>query len=314
MYNYLFYIAFCDINIKEKKLTYLKAYTYNLFQISQDINNDTKFDHELIKSLIQISRNSVETINGVNAKDFLLIDVESLIFIFGTLKNLSNNTEIKLLLSQQGIIRICSRIIPISLEMYENSSNESKEESKGKSSTINYKKRIPELLIQIVTLLCNLSSSQSNHQMFWNENIIPQLINLFSIFITEYRLLFQISRVLCKLSLQEKARIYFNNNSNYCRVILRGLEFFREEYEFIDRICYILGNITTSNVNNRIVIGKKYFGSKTCLDLLIFYGKLYETNSNDNKLTDLLIKLIRLIANLSVSPEVSPKIINDPVY
>lgn len=153
------------------------------------------------------------------------------------------------------------------------------------------------------------------NNLIFDLNIIPTFLNInHKCFFDHVEFLYNVVRIISRTSLLERCRSYFVNNHEYIRFLLRIYDLYGtdpKQYQMIVRISFILANITTSNVNNRIIIGKQYGGARTLCDLLIKYVEVFKTKTNDNEINDLLVKVIRLIANLSVSPEVSPIIVRD---
>lgn len=151
------------------------------------------------------------------------------------------------------------------------------------------------------------------NELIFKNNIIPTFLEInHKCYYDHAELLYNVIRIISKTSLLEKCRSYFVSNHEYIRFLLRIYDLYGtdpKQYQMIIRISFILANFTTTNVNNRVIIGKKFGGARTLCDLLVKYVEVFKTKSTDNEINDLLIKMIRLIANLSVSPEISPIIV-----
>lgn len=146
---------------KNTSLKGLLLYSRTLFDLSTKKDNDMKFvEYNLIEPIVQLTRNSTHIISGVEAKNKYFIEVDPLIYICGIQKNISNNKEISSLLMQKGVLQIYSSVIDIGKVMYNNiieqneeEKEEKKEEKKDEEKKeIDYKRRLPQLLVQVYIL------------------------------------------------------------------------------------------------------------------------------------------------------------------
>jgi hypothetical protein len=202
--------------------------------------------------------------------------------------------------------------------------------------------RIMELLctlsVQTVTVLRNFSLDSHGRKELIKCRSICALCQLMRPFHATPELVLSCARALAKLSLSEAFRQQINSKPVYSVCIAEVLE--REgalararirdpaqdwpqwySLSLLSRICFVLGNLTTSNAESRSRIMTEGKGLAALVDLILYsnmslseFSKqdflLFDTAVQDRELElcDVSVKLLRLLANVSIAPDVGKEL------
>jgi len=123
---------------------------------------------------------------------------------------------------------------------------------------------------QILTVVRNFSMVKSCHKELHSQNVVPMLCALLGVYTAHSKVVVNCARVLAKLSLSEKFREQMNSRERHIQcmvgVVLREAAHSggattstgeagewpgQHTWSILFRVCYTLGNLTTSNENNR---------------------------------------------------------------
>ena len=145
-------------------------------------------------------------------------------------------------------------------------------------------------------------------------------------------------RILSKLSLHSHCRAVMDRQVESMETMVAMLHSFHGKLALCVRVCFTLGNLTMTNADNRFVIADAIIAgaSGTTTDgLSVLLSLLTRTHQRNNKLlallastsassassskhrlmlrenVDLLVKLIRLIANLAIHHDVGRRLVED---
>ena len=145
-------------------------------------------------------------------------------------------------------------------------------------------------------------------------------------------------RILSKLSLHGQCRAVLDRQVETMEALVAMLHSFHGKLALCVRVCFTLGNLTMTNADNRFVIADAIIAtsSGTTTDgLSVLLSLLTRTHQRNNKLlallsassaatqssskhrlmlrenVDLLVKLIRLIANLAIHNDVGRRLVED---
>lgn len=248
----------------------------------------------------------------------LVLPTKVLIYIAGTLKNTSNAEDKMLkLLATNGAIAILSDTL------------------RWRASDSLQAKEVAQFLIQTTGVLRNLSITKSYHKQFLEAQILVRLCLLVPAFLGHMELMGNVSRILSKLTLHEQPRAQINQNMvanmrNLMAVVdgaqnesLSFSEQQRPETRFQDilliRMFFVLGNLCAGNDRNRVCIA---FDCRGGIDVLLhalqFYARQYTKFQQQNseapdeldeaKSGEVLVKLVRVLANLAINAEVGAKL------
>lgn len=250
------------------------------------------------------------------------IPLKTLIYAAGTLKNISSaEDKMSRLLATNRAIAILSETMLWQAEGGDPAQT----------------KEIAQFLIQTTGILRNLSVSKSNHKQFLEARIPLRLCGMIPAFISHQELMVNISRILSKLTLHELPRAQINqrpiNLRNLMALInhrqnswLSLVDQQRSDMRFQDllfiRVFFVLGNLCAGNDQNRRLIVKNFSGVEVLMEVLQFYAARYSDARNDSEdekdgrrhasegeqSMEVLIKLVRVVANLAISADVGAQL------
>ncbi|XP_072036074.1 armadillo repeat-containing protein 2-like [Amphiura filiformis] len=273
-----------------------------VFKISKEEKHDSLFLENNILDLV------VSLLSRVEYPDL----GEALVYCLGALKFLSGNTTVSQRLSQAPLIQALAKLLA--------SINEQQKKSGRLSKTgVN-------LLVQVTGILRNLADLPETRGDFLTRGIIPELCHIMDVYIAEGELMLNVSRLFSKLTLSQDCCSALVDEATCFQCLLNLLDKYPERSDITVRVCFILGNLTVRNDDCRYCL----FNAPNAMDILVSVFRGYfakdlkglretpqESNSRSssgenspsiNKTEDVLIKLIRIIANLSINQDIGPLI------
>lgn len=255
-----------------------------LFKISKQEKNDKVFkDDSIIAPLVRLLNQEFST-------DNYSVSWEILLFTIGTLKNISYDNFNQKLLIKHNTISLLSLLLSSAL----------RELKIGNMEKVN---KQAQLLVQIMATLRNLAMKTGTFKQFLEYNVIDNIHILMNALMSHSEFIHNSTRVLSKLSLDETCTEEMRKISTLKSCLINVMKEHKKHKPIVVRVTFILGNITFQDYSDQ-----ELFDEKTeipfLLDLLDLYSIEDERNTsaeNVKKETeDLLTKLIRLIANISM--------------
>eukprot|EP00397_Hematodinium_sp_SG-2012_P006301 GEMP01006329.1.p1 GENE.GEMP01006329.1~~GEMP01006329.1.p1 ORF type:complete len:855 (+),score=184.89 GEMP01006329.1:129-2693(+) len=223
---------------------------------------------------------------------------EALVFLLGALKNASLTSD----MVQQEITKLGA--IPKLLALC------------GEGNEEVGSAREAQVLIQVTGALRNLTSTPAQARQFLHHNGLSALTRISSLYSRHRELLLNISRVLSKLSLQPLVVQYLQDaeeSVSDVRQVSRMLALHGEYAPLCVRLMFFLGNVTAKSERVRILFMFECDGASLIPSLLHTYWKMdrqltlpqaSQHSSAALEVEDVLTKVIRLLANLAISPSV----------
>uniref|UniRef100_K3X579 Uncharacterized protein n=1 Tax=Globisporangium ultimum (strain ATCC 200006 / CBS 805.95 / DAOM BR144) TaxID=431595 RepID=K3X579_GLOUD len=246
--------------------------------------------------------------------------IKTLIYLAGTLKNTSNADEKMLkLLATNGAIAILS------------------DTTRWRSSQVAQVKEIAQFLIQITGILRNLSVAKSYQKQFLEAQVPSRLCAMIPAFIDHLELMGNVSRILSKLTLHELPRAQINNhmatnlrnllavvdvdqNKSLSLLNQQRSETSRFQDSLLVRMYFVLGNLCAGNDRDRQCVAFECNGIAVLLRALQFYALQYtngvassqcgneEKDGLGEQTGEVLVKLVRLLANIAINAEVAAQL------
>ena len=253
-----------------------------LFKISKQEKYDKLFkDDKIILPLVHLLYQEFTTEN-------YNISWEILLFAIGTLKNISYDSRNQKVLVKHNTVSLLSLLL----------SSAMRELKTGNMEKVN---KQAQLLVQIMATLRNLAMRSSTFPQFLEYNVIDNIQILMSALMSHSEFIHNTTRVLSKLSLDETCTVEMRNIHNLKTCLINVLREHRKHKPIVERLTFILGNITFQDYNAQ----EKFEDSEVVflLELLDLYTNEDERDKSENvkkETEDLLTKLIRLIANISM--------------
>ncbi|KAF0687373.1 Aste57867_20896 [Aphanomyces stellatus] len=219
----------------------------------------------------------VETLLTVLERDETqLWSMQMRIYVTGTLKNVSASPRMVQLLATNGAIKLLARALA----------------SKGEDTAT------AQMLVQVTAILRNLSVHRQCLKQFWAADAVQALCDLLPRFPTHAELVLNVSRVLSKLTLHEAGRHALNHSSENL-VTLVQLVSQHAHPALVVRAAFVVGNLTATNDRNRKAVLPHL--SSLVRTLRHFYALYID---GDDAAADVLVKLVRLLANAAIHPAV----------
>ncbi|CEM36404.1 unnamed protein product [Vitrella brassicaformis CCMP3155] len=279
-----------------------------LLKLSKDDKNDARFrDEDIFAPLLAIlSRHSPAAMAGNDEGTMLPPpslssdgDHELRVFVAGVLKNVtSHDAANQAAMVQQGAIKTFADLL--------------------KKTHFAGSAREAQLLIQITGTLRNLAVSSKHHKQFVMHDVLAALTGLMPLFQTSPELLLNISRLLSKLSLTNTCCEILSQNDAHVKQTAKCLGSHMDHGQLVVRLSFVLGNLTAKSDRARIQLMFDCQGSALLGALLHRYlqldrkirliegpeGKEKLRGADREEVEDVLVKVIRLLANVCINTSV----------
>lgn len=254
-----------------------------LFKLSKDEGHDSLFKSEgLLDSLLAVLRLNTHS---------SLLDLR--IFVVGTLKNVTNDGENPRYLTKKGALPILQTLMK-------------------PESLIGNGKEV-QLLVQVTALLRNLAANSKRNQQLVELGILSDLTRLSAAYSTHEELQINISRVLSKLSLQDAPCEAFEADPSHMRQVVHSLSAHADASPLVLRLAFVLGNLTARSDRLREMFMFECDAAELLTNLVQRYWQrdrrlaqaesgLVQRGADAQDCESVLVKLVRLLANVAISP------------
>ncbi|XP_057664414.1 armadillo repeat-containing protein 2 [Diorhabda carinulata] len=260
-----------------------------IFKVAKIDKNDHLF----------FQKNLLELFLDALGRSSPLDDAEACVYGYGAVKFLTMNQKLLEKILSLGILQL--------MVLHMKIINVTKEE----------KSVIPDqshhALYQLTGALRNLVSEERMYDSFIECGTIPQLCLTLEIFASDLDIVANISRTMSIISTNECCCDVIIEYRNIYKVLINLFDKYPGNEEIIIRLTYTLGNIVSKIDNTRV----QFFHEENSIESLVNLWKIYlertlkncsmkldtsdELNSNSE---DVMIKIIRVIANMVINPEI----------
>ena len=296
-----------SINVRKQNL----ATAYKLvYKVAREAENDQCF---LNSDTLELIINSVGGACPVN-------DSEALVYGYGALKFLTMNSETREKLKKMGILDL----VLLHLKLI----NESKAERKIPDET-------SHVLFQLTGVIRNLVNDVSTQNRLVTMSGIPLICRCLELFITDLDVVCNITRTLSVLSSNDEACSVLTENKGFSTTCVNVLNKYPGRQDIVVRLTYCLGNLMAKCDEARPYFGPDTEGSNTgvnnmdtLLDLLQSYKRKdvgpkseisvtmkmesEDDHGSSGNAEDVVIKIIRVFANMSINAEVGHQVASMP--
>ncbi|KAK9693613.1 hypothetical protein QE152_g34085 [Popillia japonica] len=268
-----------------------------IFKVSKNDKNDCLFFQKNILELF------VDAIGRCSPLD----DSEACVYGYGSIKFLTMNSNLLQKILSLGILPL----MVLHVKIINNAKIE--------------KSIIPEqtnhALFQLTGALRNLASDESMYEVFVQSQAITQLCQTMDLFTSDLDIVSNISRTLSTLSTNDCCCDNIADYPNIHDIFVRLFEKYPGNDEIIVRLTYTVGNIVARNDDSRI----KLYHQQNAITSLIKLWKIYlertlkccsmrvdvgNGETNTTNVEDVMIKIIRIIANIAINSEIGRKMNN----
>ncbi|KAM9354975.1 armadillo repeat-containing protein 2 [Pholidichthys leucotaenia] len=273
-----------------------------VFQISRRENNDVLFqNNSILDSLLDVL--SSEDVSGSG---------EALLYCVGTLKFLSGNPTILRLMLDKNCIGVSQKLIK---QLYT---------AEGTNFTI-----AGHILVQLTSMLRNLADHPESRPLFVSFSILSELCLVLWQHSKDQDICTNISRIYSKLSSYSECCLALAQTPNCYQLFLELLRKHPQKQDLVVRLLFTLGNLTAKCSEPRLQL----FQCDGCVDTLLQlystyqwkdsspHTPMYKGSSPPSKhphpaisaeeADDVLVKLVRVLANMCIHPAVGPLLATD---
>lgn len=242
---------------------------------------------------------------------------DAMVYTAGAIKHLSSNnpTTQKELVSREGIEGLAQILDAISKDVLMS--------MKGSS-------QFTSLLVQVTGALRNLADVTGAKEIFLSSGVIRNLSIVLGPYLSDNDVVWNVCRALSKLTLYTESCFELSESCDWLEALRKILSQYKKKQELVVRVCFILGNLTSKSDRVR----KAIYLDDSFMDVLVSVMQTYfnlelevlrngssheEKRVNGetkgpNRNEDVLIKGIRVIANLSINEEAGAGIAaNEPL-
>jgi hypothetical protein len=165
------------------------------------------------------------------------------------------------------------------------------------------------LLVQMLAALRNLAALEEHRTAFVATGLIPDLCILLDVYSSEVDFMLNISRVFSKLTLHSDCRLALARVVDIMPLLMKSVIKHQHNLPLTHRLLFTLGNMTATDPESRTDL---FLASSRGEDLLVLLAS-YTAAATDNvaaaaERDDVLTKLVRVIANLCINPEIGAEI------
>eukprot|EP01112_Ceratiomyxa_fruticulosa_P006942 TRINITY_DN1789_c0_g4_i1.p1 TRINITY_DN1789_c0_g4~~TRINITY_DN1789_c0_g4_i1.p1 ORF type:complete len:781 (+),score=173.23 TRINITY_DN1789_c0_g4_i1:193-2535(+) len=320
-----------------------------LYKLSKNDKNDSLFQSEgvlpFLLHFLSISHTHYNhPFNAQNSTPHPPLPHGVLVHLAGSLKNITTSDEPnqKIVLKSKGIELLAH------LLLYAKKERASDAKSKDEGDDGKKDSRVLQLMVQVTGIFRNLSMRASSKDSFISSGALNSLCTVFAKYSPLHmlsphsphsttlpqnyisELILNIVRIVSKLSVFNEVCEVINSHPLFLECLLTILKDVLENFPsnstpthihgLVLRICFILGNLTGENEDMRLRIAKFDGAIDLIVQLFVKYHAVDEAVSTTHievgpsptEIEQVLVKLIRLIANLSITSTIGPILLSSP--
>ncbi|XP_078699487.1 armadillo repeat-containing protein 2-like [Branchiostoma floridae x Branchiostoma belcheri] len=268
-----------------------------VFKISKEEKNDNLFVEANILGLL------VSVVQTADPNQ----SCEALVYCCGALKFLSGNAALMKELSAMNCTEALAKLLSSVNSMNADSSRPNDQAG--------------HLLVQVTAVLRNMADSSSNRDKFLTQGVVRELLSVIGCYYGDSDLMLNCSRIHSKLTLSTDCCVVMSQDKTCFKNYLRLLQKYQKKEDLVVRVLFILGNLSAKSEEARLALFHQHGCMETLLGVLSTFldmdikatsedGKVVdgEGKTGPSKTEDVMIKLIRVIANMSIHPDVGAAI------
>ncbi|CAL4074694.1 unnamed protein product, partial [Meganyctiphanes norvegica] len=226
---------------------------------------------------------------------------EAQVYGYGALKFLTMNSQLVLRLLNRGILELL--VLHMKLIVNHQQENGSVPEQ------TNY------ALVQLTGTLRNVSSCERTFPLLLMTGAVPQICGLLMNFVHDQDITSNVVRILSIISTHEECCAAAASHPSTLPAAVAALRRYSSHPAIVVRLAYALGNMMANSDEARWQLFSVEGFTETLLELLTEYLKkdrehqadgLDGISNNSGTPEDVMVKMIRVLANVSVHPRVGP--------
>lgn len=264
-----------------------------VFQISRSENNDALFQNNSI----------IDSLLGVLSSEDVSASGEALLYCVGTLKFLSGNSAILKLLLDKNCMGVAQKLIQRLCTV------------EGEYLTV-----AGHILVQLTATLRNLADHPDSRPLFVSFSVLSELFKVLRYHSKDQDICTNISRIYSKLSSYSECRLALAQTPDCYQLFLELLSKHHQKQDLVVRLLFTLGNLTAKGDEAR----QQLFQCEGCMNTLLHLYDHYQRRDVPTQTAphgdpssprkpytlqeedDVLVKLVRVLANMCIHPAVGP--------
>ncbi|WAR07944.1 ARMC2-like protein [Mya arenaria] len=166
--------------------------------------------------------------------------------------------------------------------------------------------QLGNILVQLTAALRNLADASSSRDRILGCRLLESLTAASDSYSGDAEIVLNVSRIFSKVTLHTDCCLALSGYSLSYKVFLHLLKKHLKRQDIVVRVCFILGNMTAKNDEARVCL---YQESKS-LEISHSKPERKSGGSKDeiSKTEDVLVKVVRVIANISINETVGPQV------
>ncbi|XP_077076225.1 armadillo repeat-containing protein 2 isoform X1 [Siphateles boraxobius] len=264
-----------------------------VFKISRNASNDVMF---LTDSILDSLLSQLQC-EDVWSKG------EAVLYCVGSLKLLSGNSAISSLLLAKGFI---GTLLQLSKRLmhgpFTTSANLTTQRSEGEGERI----IAGHILVQVTAALRNIADQSESRPSFLSNKAFFTLCLILENHRNDLDICINVARIFSKLSTYTECCHALAETPRCCSLFLDLLGKHSRKQDLVVRLLFTLGNLTSKSIEARERVYEEEGGIDVLLDLFQAYQETLSSSEQCHapEKEDILVKLIRLLANLAIHPTV----------
>uniref|UniRef100_A0A671NVK1 Armadillo repeat-containing protein 2-like n=1 Tax=Sinocyclocheilus anshuiensis TaxID=1608454 RepID=A0A671NVK1_9TELE len=264
-----------------------------VFKISRNASNDALFLNDgILDSLLSLLHCEDAWSKG-----------EAVLYCVGSLKLLSGNSALSRLLLSKGFIGV---LLQLSKRLMHGPSSTSANITSHRSEGEGQRIIAGHTLVQVTAALRNIADQSESRPSFLSNKAFSTLCLILENHCKDLDICINVARIFSKLSTYTECCHALAETPRCCGLFLDLLSKHSRKQDLVVRLLFTLGNLTAKSTEARERVYEEEGGIDVLLDLFQVYQ---ETPSPPKQCRapereDVLVKLIRLLANLAIHPTV----------
>ncbi|XP_067240117.1 armadillo repeat-containing protein 2 isoform X1 [Chanodichthys erythropterus] len=264
-----------------------------VFKISRNASNDALFlTDSILDSLLSLLQCEDVWSKG-----------EAVLYCVGSLKLLSGNSAISRLLLAKGFIGI---LLQLSKRLMHGPSTTSANAAPQRSEGEGQRIIAGHILVQVTAALRNIADQSESRPSFLSNKAFFTLCLILENHRNDLDICINVARIFSKLSTYNECCHALAETPRCCSLFLDLLGKHSRKQDLVVRLLFTLGNLTAKSTEARESIYEEEGGIDVLLDLFQAYQETLSPPEQCHapEREDVLVKLIRLLANLAIHPTV----------
>uniref|UniRef100_A0A674A3H2 Armadillo repeat containing 2 n=1 Tax=Salmo trutta TaxID=8032 RepID=A0A674A3H2_SALTR len=251
-----------------------------IFKISRSESNDILFqNNSIIDSLLCVLRCEDVCVSG-----------EAVLYCVGTLKFLSGNSALLRLLLAKDCVGVATLLIQ---KLHPLSQPDHTQFTIG-----------GHIHVQLTATLRNLADLPESRPLFVSHGTLTELCLVLRHHHGDQDICTNIARVFSKLSSYSECCLVLAQTPGCFTLFIELLSKHQWKQDLVVRLLFTLGNLTSRSSEAR----KHLFTAEGCMSVLLGLYHTYHGRWDPPPSKDVLVKLVRVLANMSIHPAVGPSL------